>query len=211
MGLPFRMVLGTKNLYLFILSMAVLLYGIYTFTDDLRFYFSDPTPADLGTALEPNLDTLAKLKDGDYVKIRGIRSLQGGVTEEGFAKKKYMLYFFLGSPKFLALEPMSEKKEDNTGGVYVTLTGRAYHFKTSGAAAKNRDFFDKRYGITMADDGWFIRAGVAPGADTTAIIVFGALTFLLIGNILLAIKTLRPRPEPDDDEFDDTDDNGDKA
>ncbi|HOW50773.1 MAG TPA: hypothetical protein PLV42_01880 [bacterium] len=208
MALPIRFVLGTKNLYLFIISMAVLLYGIYTYFDDFRFYFHKEPPVDLGTALEPNNEALAKLKDGDYVKIRGIRSLQGGVIEEGFSKKKHMLYFFLGSPKFLALEPMAEKEEENVGGVYVTVTGRAYNFKTNGAAAKNRDFFDKRYAITMAEEGWFIRGGKIPGSDTTAVVVFALLFILFIGNILLAIKTLRPKPEP---EYYDPDDDGEDA
>jgi len=205
MGLPIRFVLGTKNLYLFIISTALLIYGLYSYFDDVRFYFHKEPPVELGTALEPNTEALANLKDGDFVKIRGIRSLQGGVVEEGFAKKKLMLYFFLGSPKFVALEPMSEKEEENTGGVYVTLSGRIYGFKTSGMAAKYRTFFDKSYGITMAEEGWFLYGGKIPGTDTTAVTVFSLLIILLIANILLAIKTLRPKPEP---EYYDPDDDG---
>ncbi len=208
MGLPFRFVLGTKNLYLFIISTALLIYGLYSYFDDVRFYFHKEPPVELGTALEPNTEALANLKDGDFVKIRGIRSLQGGVVEEGFAKKKLMLYFFLGSPKFVALEPMSEKEEENTGGVYVTLTGRIYNFTTNAAAARNGAFFDKSYGIAMAPDGWLVYGGKTPGSDTTVLVVFGALIVLLIGNILLAIKTLRPKPEP---EYYDTDDDGEEA
>lgn len=205
MNLPVRFVLGTKNLYLFILSTGLLLYGLYSYFDDVLFYFHKEPPVDLGTALEPNKEALSTLKDGDFVKIRGIRSLQGGVVEEGLTKQKNMLYFFLGSPKFVALEPMAEKEEKNIGGSYVTLLGRIYGFKTSGMAAKYRTFFDRSYGITMADEGWLIRGGKLPGTDTTAIAVFSLLIILLIVNILLAIKTLRPQPEP---EYDDLDDDG---
>lgn len=208
MKLPVRFVLGTKNLYLFLISTALLLYGLYSYFDAVLFYFHKEPPVDIGTALEPKAEALADLKDGDFVKIRGIRSLQGGVVEEGFAKKKHMLYFFLGSPQFVVLEPMSEKKEDNTGGVYVTLSGRIYGFKTSGMAAKYRAFFDKSYGIAMAEEGWFLYGGKIPGADTTAVTVFSLLVILLIANILLAIRTLRHRPEP---EYYDTDDDGEEA
>lgn len=211
--MPLRIVLGKKNLYLFIVSTAVLLYGLYLTFDGARFYFHDAPPVDLGDALTPNETALAAVKDGDHVTIRGIRSIQGGVMEEGFSKKKRMLYYFLGSPRFVVSEPMAKEEEKNAGGMRVKVTGRIYRFETSGGAARARDFFEKRYELTMAKDGFFIRAGENQRTDTGAIALFAALVVLLLINLLLALKTLRRReekPEEEEDDItdDDTDDTG---
>lgn len=211
MKLPVRFVLGAKNLYLFILSSIVLLYGLYTYLDEAIFYFHDPVPVTLGTALEPNDAALAALSDGDYVTIRGIRSVQGGVIEEGFSKKRFMIYYLLGSPRFVVVEAMPEKKdgeEDNLGGTVVTIRGRAYGFQSNAGAKRFVNFFEKNYGITMAEKGWLLRAGIEPRKDLFPVFMWAVLLVLFAANIALAVKTLRPGPEP---EYDDTDDDGEEA
>lgn len=211
--MAFKIALGRKNLFLFIASTAVLLYGLYLTFDGARFYFHDAPPVDLGEALTPNEEALAKVVDGDYVTIRGIRSIQGGVMEEGFSKKKRILYYFLGSPRFVVSEPMAKEEEKNAGGMRVRVTGRIYRFETSGGAARARNFFEKRYELTMAKDGFFIRAGENPRTDTGAVALFSALLVLLLVNLSLALKTFRRReeaPEENDDigGDDDSDDTG---
>ncbi len=194
MRLPVRFVLGAKNLYLFLLSSVVLLYGLYTYLGEALFYFHDPVPVELGTALEPNKDALETLSDGDYVTIRGIRSVQGGVIEEGFSKKKFMIYYLLGSPHFVAVEAMPEEKdgeEENLGGTMVTIRGRAYGFQTDRGAKRFATFFEKNYGITMAEKGWLLRAGVEPRTDLFPVFLWALLLVLFAANIVLAIKTLR--------------------
>ncbi len=212
--MPLKIVLGKKNLYLFLISTAVLLYGLSLTFDGARFYFHNEPPIDLGDALTPNETALATVKDGDYVKIRGLRSIQGGVLEEGFSKKKRMLYYFLGSPRFVVNEPMAKEEEKNAGGTRVTVIGRIYRFETSGGAARARDFFEKRYELAMAKDGFFIRAGENPRTDTGAVAIFATLAVLLLINLFLAFKTLRrPHEVPqedndiDDDNPDDTGEN----
>lgn len=194
MKLPVRFVLGAKNLYLFVLSSVVLLYGLYTYLEEALFYFHDPVPVNLGTAIEPNDAALAALSDGDYVTIRGIRSVQGGVIEEGFSKKKFMIYYLLGSPRFVAVEAMPEKKdgeEENLGGTVVTIRGRAYGFQTDPGAKRFSDFFEKNYGITMAEKGWLLRAGIEPRTDLFPVLLWALLLALFAANIALAVKTLR--------------------
>jgi len=205
---PLKLVLGRKNLYLFILSTVILLYGLYLAFDGARFYFHDTPPVDLGDALEPNEQALTVVRDGDFVTIRGIRSIQGGVLEEGFSKKKRMLYYFLGSPRFVVSEPMAKEEEKNAGGMRVTVKGRIYRWTTSGGAVRMREFFEKRYGLTMSPDGFFIRAGEYPRTDTGAVVLFVLLAILLAVNISLAVYTLRRRhvQEEETSTIDETDD-----
>jgi hypothetical protein len=188
---------GRKNFTTFILATAVLIYALYSSVDGLVYYFSDASPTQIGDAMDPDMDAYSKIKDGDFVEIKGITSLQGGSLEKGFLGKKHFLYYFNGSDKFIVIEPSSD--EEMRSPARKTVRGRAHRFATSGQAQRMREFFLKSLYIEMSDDGVFIESGLEPGKDHKAPLFFGFLLALMALNIILFLKYLKKDNSPEED------------
>ncbi|MCK5807361.1 hypothetical protein KAH37_00095 [bacterium] len=192
-----------KSLHLFLLLAVVLLYGMYVFFSDFLFYFHSAPPKDLGDAMSPNLSVLATVEDGDYIKMTGIRAVQGGTLTKGLLGEKYTLFYFTGSNRFLAIQKTPEDKP--LGPAYVTVVGRAYSFKTNGYAQSMNTFFNKQLFIEMSPDGFLIHSGLKPGEDKTALVMFALMILLFLINVGLMVRQtwFPPAKQDEDDLYDD--------
>ncbi len=186
-----------QNLHLFILTTIILFYGVFSFFGDVTYFFSSRTPLDLGTAFKPNKQALKKVKEGDFVKIKGITSMFGGKVKKGFWGTEYVIYSFSASTKFIIIE--KKEKGKKYGPSDKTVEGRIHPFKTNKQAAKMREFFKKSLFTEMDKDGYLIEAGVTPQSKLFGTIIFFIFLTLFIFDIYLLIKP--PKKEEEDDEF----------
>ena len=181
---------GKKNFITFIVASVILLYAIYAFSDNVIYFFSDDDPIDLGDALELNTENFAKVKDGDYVQIKGITSIQGGNIKKGVTGERHVVYYLNGSSKFIIDSAVTD--EDSFAGPhYRTVKGRAYAFKTNSRAAKMQAFFANSLFLEMKDDGFFIEDGVVPRTDYAGLFMFAFFCVLMILNIVFFIKPMK--------------------
>lgn len=190
---------GKKNIITFLAASIILLFGIYSFVDDIVYFFSSNEPIDLHEAMELDKAAFEKLKDGDYVQVKGITSVQGGAMKKGLSGQKYILYYLSGSPKFIVNEKIDE---DPSGPQYKTVRGRAYGFKTNSNAAKMRNFFANSLFIEMDEDGYLIQAGVEPGSDYMSLLFFVVLILAMGLNIFLFLKPFKPQEDLMEDDID---------
>lgn len=189
-----------KSWHLFVMLFAVLLYGMYTFYGDVAFYFHSGSPKELGDAMNPNKAVLESLQDGDFVKVEGIRAVQGGTLKKGFWGDTYTLFYLTGSNRFIAIQ--QTEKDEKLMPAYVTLEGRIYAFKTNGYAQKMELFFKNQLFIEMSPEGFLIHSGVKPGDNLTSVLIFALLVLLFLINIGIMVKQRWfPYVEQDEDEF----------
>ena len=181
---------GKKNFITFAVASLILLYAIYSFSDNVIYFFSNDTPVDLGDALELNTENFAKVKNGDYVQIKGITSIQGGNIKKGLFGEKHVVYYLNGSSKFIIDSAVTDE-DSFSGPHYRTVKGRAFAFKTNSKAAKMHDFFANSLYIDMKDDGFFIEDGVIPHTDFAGLFMFAFFAVLMILNIIFFIKPLK--------------------
>lgn len=186
----------------YIITAAIILFAMYYFLDDVRYFFSSKTPIDLGGAMEIKPEILDSVKDGDFVKIKGIRSIQGGNMQKSVLGKPHMIYYFIGSTKFVVLERMSADEEKNAGAVYVTIEGRLFKFKTNKAANRSADFFRTTFGLKFDDNGAMIEADLLPRTDYFSLSIFLLLIVMLAIDIFLAFATIGRKPDetPEEEE-----------
>ena len=154
------------------------------------YFFSNDTPIDLGDALELNTENFAKVKDGDYVQIKGITSIQGGNIKKGVTGERHVVYYLNGSSKFIIDSAVTDE-DSFSGPHYRTVKGRAFAFKTNSKAKKMQSFFANSLFLDMKDDGFFIEDGVIPRTDYAGLFMFGFFTILMILNIVFFIKPLK--------------------
>ena len=181
---------GKKNFVTFIVASLILIYAIYAFSDNVIYFFADDSPIDLGDALELDNDAFAKVKDGDFVQIKGITSVQGGNIKKGIFGEKHVVYYLNGSPKFI-IDSKVTGEDSFSGPHYRTVKGRAFAFKTNSKAAKMQAFFANSLFIDMNDDGFFIEDGVIPRTDYTGLFMFMLFCVLTVFNIVFLIKPLK--------------------
>ena len=181
---------GKKNFITFIVASLILLYAIYAFSDNVFYFFADDNPIDLGDALEFKNDALAKVRDGDYVQIKGITSIQGGNIKKGVLGEKHVVYYLNGSSKFI-IDSAVAGEDSFSGPHYRTVKGRAFSFKTNSKAKKMQDFFANSLFLEMKDDGFFIEDGVVPGTDYTGLFMFFFFIVLMILNVFFFIKPIK--------------------
>ena len=181
---------GKKNYITFIIASLILLYAIYSFSDNVIYFFSNDTPIDLGDALELNTENFAKVKDGDYVQIKGITSVQGGNIKKGVTGERHVVYYLNGSSKFIIDSAVTDE-DSFSGPHYRTVKGRAFAFKTNSKAAKMQSFFANSLFLEMKDDGFFVEDGVVPGTDFAGLFMFAFFTVLMILNIVFFIKPMK--------------------
>ena len=181
---------GKKNYITFIIASLILLYAIYSFSDNVIYFFSNDTPIDLGDALELNTENFAKVKDGDYVQIKGITSVQGGNIKKGITGERHVVYYLNGSSKFI-IDSAVTGEDSFSGPHYRTVKGRAFAFKTSSKAAKMQSFFANSLFLEMKDDGFFIEDGVIPRTDFAGLFMFAFFMLLMILNIVFFIKPMK--------------------
>lgn len=191
--------IGRKNTVTFFAASAILLFGIYAFFGDVVYFFSSSEAIDLKDAMELDKVNFDKVKDGDFVQVKGITSVQGGSTKKGITGTEYILYYLTGSSKFIINE---KKKDDSLGPQYKTVRGRAYRFNTNSNAAKMRNFFAKSFMIEMDEDGILIEAGLEPGRDYSAIVFFIMLLTALGLNTYLFFKPLKQKEDPMENDID---------
>lgn len=190
---------GKKNTVTFILASVVLLLGIYSYTDEVIYFFSANEPIDLKDAMDLDKDAFSKVKNGDFVQVKGITSIQGGSVKKGLIGQKYILYYLSGSAKFIINEKIDEEPK---GPQYKTVKGRAYGFKTDSNAAKMRNFFANSLFIEMDEDGFLIEAGMEPGSDYMSLLFFILLILAMVLNIYLFVKPLKPKEDPMENDID---------
>ena len=188
---------GKKNFITFVIASVILLYAIYSFSDNVIYFFSDDTPIDLGDALELNTENFAKVKDGDYVQIKGITSVQGGNIKKGITGERHVVYYLNGSSKFIVDSAVTDE-DSFTGPHYRTVKGRAFSFKTNSKAAKMQAFFANSLYLDMKDDGFFIEDGVIPHTDYAGFFMFIFFTVLMILNIVFFIKPMKREASQED-------------
>ena len=181
---------GKKNFVTFVIASLILIYAIYAFSDNVIYFFADDTPIDLGDALELNTDAFAKVKDGDFVRIKGITSVQGGNVKKGIFGERHVIYYLNGSSKFIIDSAVTD--EDSFAGPhYRTVKGRAFSFRTNSKAAKMQAFFANSLFLEMKDDGFFIEDGVIPRTDYTGLCMFVFFCLLMVLNVVFFIKPLK--------------------
>ena len=188
---------GKKNFITFIVASLILLYAIYSFSDNLIYFFSDDTPLDLGDALELNSENFAKVKDGDYVQIKGITSIQGGNIKKGVAGERHVVYYLNGSSKFIIDSAVTDD-DSFSSPHYRTVKGRAFAFKTNSKAAKMQAFFANSLYLDMKDDGFFIEDGVIPRSDYAGLFMFFFFIVLMILNVFFFIKPIKRESRQED-------------
>ncbi len=181
---------GKKNFVTFIIASLILLYAVYSFSDNVIYFFSDNTPIDLGDALELNTENFAKVKDGDYVQIKGITSVQGGNIKKGLLGERHVVYYLNGSSKFIIDSAVTDE-DSFSGPHYRTVKGRAFAFRTNSKAAKMQAFFANSLYLDMKDDGFFIEDGVIPRSDYAGLCMFAFFCILMVLNVVFFIKPLR--------------------
>ena len=117
-----KSIIKKQNFHLFVFTTIILFYGTFSFFGDVSYFFSSGKPVDLGTAFNPNKKALQNLKEGDFVKIKGITSMFGGKVKKGFWGTEYIIYSFSSSTKFIVIE----KKEKNKkyGPSEKTISGK---------------------------------------------------------------------------------------
>lgn len=197
-----RFVHKKKSIPVSILTMLLLLYGIFSFYTDVTYFFQDSKPLNLGKALEVKEDALQDIKEGEFVQISGIRSIHVGSIKKGFLGEEFLIYYFMGSPKFIVIEPMPENKEEkNIIAHRVKVKGRIFSFEKNNDAQRMRQFFLNSMGITLAEDGFLIQSGHAPGEDYLSVIFFVLLIVLLGVNIYLLIRS--PKEEEMEEDLED--------
>ncbi|MBP5406406.1 hypothetical protein J6Z19_04575 [bacterium] len=189
---------GKKNVVSFLVATVILVYAIYAFSDNVFYFFSNDTPIDLGDALELNNEAFAKIKDGDYVQIKGITSVQGGNIKKGILGERHVVYYLNGSPKFIIDSAVTD---DNSfsGPHYRTVRGRAFAFRTNSKAAKMQAFFANSLFLEMKDDGFFIEDGVIPRTDYTGLFTFVFFCVLMVLNIIFFVRPLKHETAKDID------------
>ena len=192
---------GKKNIIAFVISSVILVYAIYAFSDNVFYFFADDNPIDLGDALELNNEAFARVKDGDYVQIKGITSVQGGNVKKGVFGERHVIYYLNGSSKFIIDSAVTDG-DSFAGPHYRTVKGRAFAFKTNTKAAKMQAFFANSLFLEMKDDGFFIEDGVIPRTDYAGLGMFVFFCVLAVLNIVFFIKPFKREPEMPDKEFD---------
>ena len=188
---------GKKNFITFAVASVILLYAIYAFSDNVIYFFSNDTPIDLGDALELNNDAFAKVKDGDYVQIKGITSVQGGNINKGVTGERHVVYYLNGSSRFIIDSAVTDE-DSFSGPHYRTVKGRAFAFKTNSRAAKMQAFFANSLFLDMKDDGFFIEDGVIPRTDYAGLFMFAFFALLMILNIVFFIKPMKRETRQED-------------
>ncbi|MBP5201878.1 hypothetical protein J6Z39_02660 [bacterium] len=182
--------IGRKNLITFLVASVILLVAMYSFFDNVLYFFADDTPIDLGDALELNTEAFSKVENGDYVQIKGITSIQGGNIKKGLFGERHIVYYLNGSSKFI-IESVVKSDDENVGPAYKTIKGRAYAFKTNKKAKKMFDFFEKSLFISMKEDGFFIEEGVEPRTDYAGLVIFLLFLGLMVVNVVLFVRPLK--------------------
>lgn len=195
-----RFVMGSKNMLMFFILSALILAYMWTYVDDVKYFFSDRTPVDLGSAMDVNKNALANISDGDYVKISGIRSIQGGTFESGLFAEPHMVYYLTGNKMFLILEKKPEN-EDEIGPRRTEVKGRIYAFSSDSRAERMREFFKTQLLLEMSPEGYLIKHGDIPGEDYTSLIVFIILLIFFIFNVYTMLRTYKKDKEIDFEEI----------
>ena len=185
--------IGKKNIVTFLLASAILLYGIISSIDGVVYFFSNNDPIDLKGAMELDKDAFGKVKDGDFVQIKGITSVQGGSLKKGLWGEKHVIFYLTGSSKFIIIEKVED--DENRGPQYKIIKGRAHLFKTNGQAEKMREFFLKNFLIEIEPDGMMIESGKVPGKDYWSLILMTVLITLMGLNIYLLVKPMKTEKE----------------
>ena len=181
---------GKKNIVTFLIASAILIYAIYAFSDNVIYFFADAEPINLGDALELDTEAFAKVRDGDYVQIKGITSVQGGNIKKGVLGERHVVYYLNGSSKFIIDSAVTD--EDSFAGPhYRTVKGRAFAFRSNSKAAKMRAFFSNSLFIEMKDDGFFIEDGVIPRTDYAGLCMFAFFCVLMVLNVVFFIRPLK--------------------
>ena len=188
---------GKKNFITFAVASVILLYAIYAFSDNVIYFFSNDTPIDLGDALELNNEAFAKVKDGDYVQIKGITSVQGGNIKKGVTGERHVVYYLNGSSRFIIDSAVTDE-DSFSGPHYRTVKGRAFAFKTNSRAAKMQAFFANSLFLDMKDDGFFIEDGVIPRTDYAGLFMFAFFALLMILNVVFFIKPMKRETRQED-------------
>lgn len=185
--------IGKKNIVTFVLASAILIYGMVSSIDGLMYFFSEDKPIDMNTALELDNDAFSNVKDGDYVQVKGITSIQGGSLQKGMWGEKHIVFYLTGSPKFIIIEKVEE--DENRGPENRTIKGRAHLFKTDGQAERMRKFFLNTFLIEIDEDGMMIESGNIPGTNYWPLILMAALIILMGLNIYLLVKPMKTEKE----------------
>ena len=185
--------IGKKNIITFLLASAILIYGMISSIDGVMYFFADDTPIDMKTALELDKNAFSQVKDGDYVQIRGITSVQGGSLQKGMWGEKHVVFYLTGSSKFIIIEKVDD--DENTGPQDREIKGRAHLFKADKQAEKMRQFFLNSFLIEIDPDGIMIESGKIPGKDFWPLTLM-AILFVLMGlNIYLLVKPMKTEKE----------------
>jgi len=185
--------IGKKNIVTFLIASAILLYGIISSIDGVMYFFSDNKPIDLKGAMNLDKEAFGKVKDGDFVQVKGITSVQGGSLQKGIWGEKHVVFYLTGSSKFIIIEKVEEGED--RGPQDRVLQGRAHLFKTDGHAEKMRQFFLKSFLIEIEPDGMMIESGKVPGKDFWPLILMAALIILMGLSIFLFIKPMKTEKE----------------
>ncbi len=185
--------IGRKNIVTFLLASAILIYGMVSTIDGVMYFFADDKPIDMKTALELDKDAFSKVKDGDYVQVKGITSIQGGSLQKGLWGEKHVVFYLTGSPKFIVIEKVED--DENRGPENRTIKGRAHLFKTDKQAEKMRQFFLNSFLIEIDQDGIMIESGMIPGKNYWPLILMTILMTLMGLNIYLFMKPMKTEKE----------------
>lgn len=185
--------IGKKNIVTFVLASAILLYGIISSIDGVRYFFSDDAPTDLKRAMSLDKEAFAKVKDGDYVQIKGITSVQGGSLKKGMWGDKFVVFYLTGSSKFIVVE--KQEDDENRGPQDRLIKGRARLFESDVQAEKMRKFFLDSFLIEMDPDGMMIESGKIPGKDYWSLILMGLLIMMMGLNVYLLLKPMKTENE----------------
>lgn len=169
-----------------LLSLAVVGFALFlawSYRSELAYFFSDPTPVDIGHAYEG-----VDVPSNTYVHVKGLPSL----LKVGYSQfdRRFKVYYLLGTHVFVRERIPDEdeaKKGAEADGTYPTFdgTGRLLDLSKTTDFVNVQRFYAERADWDFGKPAWIVLAGVAPRSQWQYPILVGVLLLIALGNLVL--------------------------
>lgn len=176
---------GWRSPALMVAVAAFSAYLAWSFRSEVAYFFSDPTPIDLGAEGEYHLD---RAQPNRYARISGLPSVAKVQYKQlGTA---YKVFYILGSRVFVRAELLPRDGKPHDGWTVYEGRGRLLDLRSEPEYVNIREWYRERIGFDFSRPAWILLDGVAPRAQWQYPIVVGVLLLVALFNLVLLARRL---------------------
>ncbi len=176
---------GWRSPALMVAVAAFSAYLAWSFRAEVAYFFSDPTPIDLGAEGEYHLE---RAQPNRYARISGLPSVAKVQYKQlGTA---YKVFYILGSRVFVRAELRPRDGKPHDGWTVYQGSGRLLDLRTESEYVNIRAWYRDRIGFDFSRPAWILLDGVAPRRQWQYPIAVGVLLLVAVFNLVLLARRL---------------------